>query len=64
MNIIDQDYELDEMRREMIAETEAFINEALVHPELAVVIPTIPVGSGCFARNIARYFWSRVLGNI
>jgi hypothetical protein len=63
MDIVDQDYELDEMRREMITETEVFISEALVHPELAVVIPTIPVGSGCFSRNMALYFWHRVLGD-
>ena len=50
------------IRRRMIAQTEAFINEALVHPELAAVIPTIPVGSGTFTRSMSAYFWRRVLG--
>ncbi len=51
------------IRRGMIMQTEAFINEGLIHPELAVVIPTIPVGSGTFSRGMSDYFWSRVLGD-
>jgi len=50
-------------RREMIAETEVFINDALDHPDHAVIIPTIPVGSGCFPKGMASYFWHRVLGD-
>jgi hypothetical protein len=59
----DADMELDAMRHRAIAQTEAFISEALLHPELAAVIPTIPVGSGTFPKNMALYFWHRVLGD-
>ncbi|NLX05687.1 MAG: hypothetical protein GXY33_11145 [Phycisphaerae bacterium] len=50
-------------RGHMIAETQRFIDEGLAHPERAVVIPTMPVGTGCFPRSMSDYFWRRVLGD-
>ena len=50
------------MRTRMVAQTEAFINAALNNPELTVVIPTVPAGSGCFPKGWSNYFWQRVLG--
>ena len=59
-----RDLDGERLRRHMIAQTQAFINDALTHPELATVIPTVPVGSGCFPKSWSRYFWHRVLGGV
>ena len=45
----------------MIAETSAWLTDALTHPENAVRIPTIPAGSGEFPPSLARAFWAPVL---
>lgn len=45
----------------MIAETSAWLTEALTHPEQAVRIPTIPAGSGEFPPSLAHAFWEPVL---
>ena len=51
------------LRRRMLRETEAFIEDALKHPELQVVIPAVPVGEAAFPRGYAQLFWSHVLGS-
>jgi len=51
----------EEMRARLIAETSAFLTEALRHPELAVRIPMIPAGSGRFPPSLTRAFWDNVL---
>ena len=61
---LDKEIEWSIIRRKMITQTEEFISEALHNPELSVVIPTIPVGSGCFPKSMSYYFWCRVLGDI
>jgi hypothetical protein len=50
-------------RRRMLRETEAFIEDALVHPEHWIAIPTIRVGEGDFVPGHAALFWSQVLGS-
>ncbi len=55
--------ELYYMRKQMIAETEAFLADALEHPETAVVIPTMPEGTGEFSKIAARHFWESILGD-
>jgi hypothetical protein len=51
----------EELRARMVAETSAYLTQALQHPELAVRIPTIPAGSGEFPPSLARAFWEPVL---
>ncbi|MCK4343162.1 MAG: hypothetical protein KAY37_15715 [Phycisphaerae bacterium] len=51
----------EELRARMIAETSAWLTEALTHPEQAVRIPTIPAGSGEFPPSLAHAFWEPVL---
>ncbi len=51
----------EETRTRLIAETNAWLSEALRHPELAVRIPMIPAGSGAFPPSLARAFWEPVL---
>ncbi len=51
----------EEMRTRLIAETNAFLNEYLQHPELAVRIPTIPAGVGRFPPSLSVAFWDPVL---
>jgi len=50
-----------ELRRRMLEETSQFLTECLEHPELAVVIPTIPAGKGGFPAIWAEHFWNNVL---
>ena len=50
------------LRRRMLRETEAFLDDALRHPERQVVIPAVPVGEAAFPRGYAQLFWSYVLG--
>jgi hypothetical protein len=47
----------EEQRARLVAETSAFLTEALQHPELAVRIPMIPAGSGEFPPSLPRAFW-------
>lgn len=51
----------EETRARIVGETEAFLNEALRHPELAIRIPTIQAGTGTFPRSLAQAFWESVL---
>ena len=51
----------EETRARFVAETSAFITEALRHPELLVRIPTIPAGSGRFPPSLTRAFWEPIL---
>lgn len=51
----------EEMRMRLIAETSAWLTEALRHPELAVRIPTILAGSGRFPPSLAAAFWEPLL---
>jgi hypothetical protein len=50
------------LRRRMLRETEAFLEDALRHPERQVMIPAVPVGQAAFPRGFAQLFWSQVLG--
>jgi len=50
------------IRRRMLRETEAFLEDALRHPERQMVIPAIRVGEAEFNRTFAYLFWSQVLG--
>lgn len=47
-------------RREMIAETERFIEWGLKHPELVTWIPSKPVDQEGYPRRIASWFYSTV----
>jgi hypothetical protein len=51
----------EEMRTRLVAETSAFLTEALRHPELAVRIPMIEAGAGEFPPSLTRAFWEPVL---
>lgn len=51
----------DEYRRDMIRETERFIEYGLKHPELVIEIPAKPVGDGGYPRQVADWFWHVVL---
>lgn len=51
----------EEQRARLVAETSAFLTEALQHPELVVRIPMIPAGSGEFPPSLTRAFWEPVL---
>jgi len=44
-----------------IRETEAFLAEYLLRPQLAPRIPVIRVGFGRFPRGLAEEFWGSVL---
>jgi hypothetical protein len=50
------------IRRRMLRETEAFLDDALGHPERQIRIPVIRVGQAEFARGFAHLFWSQVFG--
>jgi hypothetical protein len=50
------------MQRRMLRETEAFLEDALRHPERQVRIPAVPVGRGKFPRGMADAFWAMILG--
>lgn len=45
----------------MVAETSAYLSEALQHPELAVRIPVVEAGKGRFPPSLARAFWEPLL---
>ncbi len=51
----------EQTRARLIAETSAFIEECLRHPERAVRIPTIPAGSGRFPPSLTPAFWDPIL---
>ena len=51
------------IRRRMLQETEAFIQDALQHPERQIVIPTVRDGEAEFTPLFAGLFWSQVLGS-
>jgi len=50
-----------ELRARMIAETSAWLTDALAHPERAVHIPVIVAGSGQFPPSLSRAFWEPIL---
>lgn len=50
------------LRREMIRETEEFLEEGLRDPRRAVRIPSVPVGIGRFSQQFASAFWTNALG--
>jgi hypothetical protein len=51
----------EEMRDRLVAETSAFLTEALRHPELVVRIPMIPADSARFPPSLTSAFWDAVL---
>ncbi len=53
----------EQVRDRMVAETSAFIDEGLRHPELAVHIPVIEAGRGNFPPSLARAFWDPILSD-
>ena len=53
----------DETYARIIAETEAFLNECLRHPELIIRIPIIRVGHGEFPRSLTLAFWEPILND-
>ena len=52
----------DEHRGRMIAETSAFIEWGLAHPEEVRWIPTKRVGGEGFSTAMSRVFWAGVFG--
>lgn len=50
------------LRRRMLHETEAFLEDALKHPERQIVIPAVPVVEAAFTRGFAHLFWAHILG--
>jgi|GEM_PF-899552 len=50
-------------QREIIAETERFINWGLRHPDEVTPIPFKPVGQGGFPQGAADWFYSIVLSD-
>ncbi len=51
------------IRRRMLRETEAFLDDALRHPERQIVIPAVRDGEAEFTPAFAGLFWSQVLGS-
>jgi hypothetical protein len=51
----------EELRDRLVADTSAFLTEALRHPELAVRIPMIPADSARFPPSLTVAFWDAVL---
>ncbi len=51
----------EETRARLIAETNAWLSEAMQHPELAVRIPMVPADSARFPPSLTRAFWDPVL---
>lgn len=43
-------------------ETEAFLIDALRHPERHARIPVVRVGYGSFAEGLSEEFWNPILG--
>lgn len=56
-----RDKSWDEYHREMIRETEQFIEFGLNHPDLIIEIPSKPVGQGGWPKQVADWFWGTVL---
>lgn len=52
-----------ELRARLVAETSAWLTDALQHPERAARIPTIPAGSGEFPPSLSRAFWEPLLSD-
>ncbi len=51
----------EQTRARLVAETNAWLTEALQHPELAVRIPMVPADSARFPPSFSRAFWAPVL---
>jgi hypothetical protein len=51
----------EEIRRRMVAETSAYLTEALRHPELGVRIPMVPADSARFPPSLTPAFWDSIL---
>jgi len=51
------------IRRRMLRETEAFLDDALRHPEHQIVIPAVRHGEAEFTNLFACAFWAQVLGS-
>ncbi|HSW44362.1 MAG TPA: hypothetical protein VLM89_02200 [Phycisphaerae bacterium] len=51
------------IRRRMLRETEAFLDDALRHPERQIVIPAVRIGEAEFTRGYAHLFWAQILGS-
>lgn len=49
------------MRVRMLRETETFLEHGLEHPEQHLRIPSKPVGTGGFPKEMSEAFWSQVL---
>ena len=49
------------LRQRMLAETEAFLEDALRHPDRCIWIPTKKVGTGGWSPAFASTFWSQLL---
>ena len=49
------------IRRRMLRETEAFLDDALRHPQRHIAIPVVRVGQAEFTRGFACLFWSQIL---
>jgi hypothetical protein len=54
--------DFDESRRQMAAETSAFIAWGLAHPDQVRWIPKRPIAAGGFSRRATLVFWTPVLG--
>lgn len=48
------------VRKRILLQTEQYLALCLRRLELAVVIPVIPVGKGCFPPSLAEHFWTQV----
>ena len=55
-------FDYDDHRRRMIAETSAFIEWGLAHPDEVRWIPTKRVSDGGFTSAMSRVFWAGVFG--
>ncbi len=51
----------EKTRARLIAETNAWLSEALRHPEFAVRIPIVRAESARFPPSLTRAFWEPVL---
>ena len=49
------------VRKRILLQTEQYVALCMRRPELAVVIPVIPVGKGRFPPSLSEHFWSEVL---
>lgn len=55
------DDDWQQMRARIIAETSAFLTDALRHPELAVRIPMAPAETASFPPSLTPAFWDPIL---